>query len=155
MRQSKLANVADAGVGSRGWSTAVLLAIAFAFSACGAQSEEERVVERVKAAHQAYLDKDGEAFCDLLTGEGKQKILAATLFLGEKDCASSVERTLDSVGPEDFADTERSQDALEPDDVRIRGDRATVSFVSGNEQPVRKVGDEWYIDGLSAKPRGG
>ena len=43
-------------------------------TSCGAQTEEERVVERVKAAQQARLDKDGEAFCEFYTGRMRREL---------------------------------------------------------------------------------
>jgi hypothetical protein len=120
---------------------------------CGAQSEEERVVERVKAAQQAYLDKDGEALCEFYTGRMRREVAATGVILGAKNCADVAQRVFDDAGPEDFEELQESQEALIPEDVKLRGSRATVSFVSGNEQPVRKVRDEWYIDGPSAKPK--
>jgi hypothetical protein len=62
---------------------------------------------------------------------------------------------LDTEGPEDDEEYRRSQEALSADDIRIRGSRATVSYVSGNQQPLAKVADEWYLDGSAKKPRRG
>ena len=69
--------------------------------------------------------------------------------------AMPAQRVLDTEGPEDFEDYRRSQEALGADDVKIRGARATVSYVSGNQQPLAKVADEWYLDGSAKKPRRG
>ena len=124
-------------------------------TSCGAQSEEERVVERVKAAQQARLDKDGEAFCEFYTGRMRRELAATMAILGARNCADAAQRVLDTEGPEDFEDYRRSQEALGADDVKIRGSRATVSYVSGNQQPLAKVADEWYLDGSAKKPRRG
>lgn len=121
--------------------------------ACGAQSEAERVVADVTAAQTARLDGDGEAVCSHMSGKMKRDLTAQAAVLGETTCAGAVERVLDSEGPEDRESLQRSRDALGPDDVSIRGTRATVSYVSGNQQPVVKIGDDWYLNGGAKKRR--
>ena len=120
-------------------------------TSCGAQTEEERV----KAAQQARLDKDGAALCEFYTGRMRRELAATMAILGAKNCADAAQRVLDTEGPEDDEDYRRSQEALSADDVKIRGARATVSYVSGNQQPLAKVADEWYLDGSAKKPRRG
>lgn len=126
----------------------VLLAL---LPGCGAQSEEEQVVERVKAAQQAYLDKDGAALCEFYTGRLRRELAATAAVLGAKGCADAAQSVLDTEGPEDLEEFRQSQEALGADDVKIRGSRATVSFISGNEQPWAKVADEWYANGSAKK----
>ena len=127
---------------------AAAIAVLIALAGCAGHSEAEQAAERMRAYESALLDGDGQAFCDLLTSEAKEKFLSRTATLVWRECPQSAEAAFNLLGPEEREQVERSRDALGPEDVEIRGPRARVTYLSGQSQPLRKVAGEWYIDGV-------
>jgi hypothetical protein len=116
---------------------------------CGGGSDAEQAAETVRAALTATIEGDGEAYCELLTSKGKEDFLAVTApIAGDNafDCPASFEKAAGLFGKDEIAELEESRDSIGPEDVKLRGAKATATYPSGRTQPLRKV-DDWLIDG--------
>ena len=116
-------------------------------AASAPSDERAAVVEATRAYQDTVLDEDADAFCDRLTGDGKQELVATAAALGGPvGCSESAKRVFDLAGEDDRQRIKQSRDALSPADARVRAGTATVTLPeSGRKLGLRKVGDEWLI----------
>lgn len=127
-----------------------------ALSGCGdddedsnnAQSGDRRaeVVDAVKEFQTTALDRDADAYCDLLTGDLKRELTARVAPLGAKTCEDAADKAFELGGGDEFAEIKKSRDRLDRRDVRLAGNRATVTLpVSGRRMQLERVGGDWYV----------
>ena len=122
---------------------------ALLLAGCGGDDEkpaDERaeVVEVVKRYQTAVLDGDGGAVCDLMTGDGKRKLVVQLAPLGVNDCEGGVDKALDLAGKDELARIKSSRGQLTESKVRLRGRRATVG-VGRRYLKLKRTAGEWLI----------
>ena len=107
------------------------------------------VVEVVKSVQTAALDRDGDAYCDRLTGDLKRGLTARMAPLGVKTCEDAAGKAFKQAGGDEFAEIEKSREQLTTRDVRLASNRATVTLpASGRRMQLIRVGGDWYVSKL-------
>ncbi len=108
------------------------------------------VVEAVKSFHTTALDGDASAFCNRLTGVLKRETTAKAAPLGAKTCEDAASKAFKLIGGDEYAQIRKSREQLDTGDVRLTGNRATVTLpVIGQRIQLERVNGAWYVSELS------
>jgi len=105
--------------------------------------EQAAALAAANAYQRAFLARDAEAACDLLTGEAKRG-LADELEIST-DREVSLKTAFDLFGPEDDAKLRRAIRTLDDGDVSVDGDAATVALPSDRALKLQRVEGRWYV----------
>jgi hypothetical protein len=112
-------------------SAAAIALLAIGAGGCGGADDitsGNEVVEAVVDYQQGFIAEDGEAVCSSLSGEAKRKLLVELSSLDEADCAQTMDQVFSLMGDDERAQMRREQGHIEPADVQVEGDRATVQL---------------------------
>lgn len=124
------------------------MAGAVALAGCGDQgTTEEEITKSVRTWTAALSEGDGRTACARMTAQARAEFAAyARVYVKRPpapDCAAEVRRfTAKLTGI-----PRRQIHDADVDDVRVRGDTATVVMADGgpNELVLRQVGGEWRV----------
>ena len=105
----------------------------------GPISERLQVVGVLRRYYKAFLDKDGDTACALLTPEGRGIMVADS---GAKTCADSVALLVKAGGTDNTALLVRTRNGLHVDDVTVTGNNATAQI--GKQSKLRLDG-RWLL----------
>ena len=107
------------------------------------------VVEAVKSFQTTALDRDASAYCDRLTGVLKRETTAKAAPLGAKTCEDAANKAFTLIGGDEYAQIRKSREQLDTGDVRLTGNRATVTLpVIGQRIQLERVSGAWYVSAL-------
>jgi hypothetical protein len=127
------------------------LIVLAALAGCGGDGDAGTPVDTMEQARTAFLDKDADAACALLTEHGRQQALA----FAEKDTCEANFRA------EVVERTSRMRQQVEEAKFAVTnedGDRATVQLTSGPyieiDVELVKTADGWRIDDSEVVPSG-
>ena len=101
------------------------------------------VVALVRRYQKDFVDGDGDDACLLLTAAGRKQMIAGGR---GRTCAESVKRVLDQAQDSDIELIKDTRAGIHVDDVRIRGDDATVSIGKGQRLRLIRQGGRWLVD---------
>ena len=103
-------------------------------------------METVKEFQTAALDRDGDRYCDLLTGDAKRNVIVdlAPLGLGF-ECPNVIEKAFRLMGKDDFERVRLARERLTVRDVKLTGTAASVRLASGKMLRLRRSGGIWLI----------
>lgn len=114
-----------------------------ATDASGAADPRLAVVATVRRYQKDFVDGDGNDACLLLTAAGKKQMNAGGR---GRTCAESVKRILDQARDSDIELIKDTRAGIHVDDVKIRGDEATVSIGKGQRLRMARQGGRWLVD---------
>lgn len=124
----------------------LLTAIALAASGCGGGPADD-VKSAVHSYLNAFVDGDGAKACSLMTGATRRQFVEKTKAITKSsDCALAIEAIRTQAGAEVTAALAK----LKLDDVKVTGDRATVTLSSGPSKTtatLMKEGGAWKVSG--------
>jgi hypothetical protein len=109
----------------------------------GAADPRVAVVATVRRYQKDFVDGDGDDACLLLTAAGKKQMNAGGR---GRTCAESVKRILDQARDSDIELIKDTRAGIHVDDVKIRGDDATVSIGKGQRLRLVRQGGRWLVD---------
>ena len=122
-------------------STAVLAA-----SGCGGGPEDD-VKSAIHDYLNAFVDGDGAKACSLMTSDTRRQFVEKTKSLTKSsDCALAIEAIRTQAGAEVTAALAK----LKFTNVKVDGDRATVTLTSGGSRTtatLKKEGGTWKVSG--------
>jgi hypothetical protein len=112
-------------------------------SSGGAASDPRLAVVAVIRRYQKdFVEGDGKDACTLLTVAGKKQMISGGR---GQTCPASVKRVLDQSRPADIRLIERTRAGIHVDDVKIRGDSATVDIGKGQRLRLERQGGQWLV----------
>jgi hypothetical protein len=110
------------------------------------------VVEAVKSFQKTALDRDASAYCNRLTGVLKRETTKKAAPLGAKSCEDAANKAFKLVGGDEYAQIRKSREQLDTGDVRLTGNRATVTLpVIGQRIQLDRVSGAWYVSELPGR----
>jgi hypothetical protein len=113
-------------------------------SGTGSGPAEERlaVVSVLRRYYKAFLDKDGNTACSLLTSDGRDIMVKDG---GAKTCADSVVRLIKQAGSGNLTLLETTRDGLHVNDITITGNNATAQIGKTSRLRLVQVGGQWLV----------
>lgn len=108
----------------------------------GPPAERQDVVSRLRRYYQAFLDRDGQTVCSLLTSDGQKTMIADG---NGKNCEESVRKIIASASPDNLALLQRTHDGIHLDDITVRGNDATAQIGKTSQLKLVQVRGRWYV----------
>jgi hypothetical protein len=99
-------------------------------------------VSVLRRYYKAFIDKDGETVCSLLTSDG-QAIMKTDG--GAQSCAASAERLVAQAGKENITLLEKTRDGLHADDISITGNNAVAQIGQTSRLRLVQVNGKWLV----------
>ena len=101
------------------------------------------VVATVRRYQKDFVDGDSNDACLLLTAAGRKQMIAGGR---GQTCAESVKRILDQARDSDIELIKETRAGIHVNDVKVRGDDATVSIGKGQRLRLIRQGGRWLVD---------
>jgi transglutaminase/protease-like cytokinesis protein 3 len=123
-------------------------------SGTGSGPAEERlaVVSVLRRYYKAFLDKDGNTACSLLTSDGQDIMVKDG---GAKSCADSVVRLIKQAGSGNLTLLETTRDGLHVNDITITGNNATAQIGKTSRLRLVQVSGHWLVRSPNVVNAGG
>jgi hypothetical protein len=124
-------------------------------ASCGGAGDPRRdVATTVQDFQAAAVDGNGDAYCDLLSGKGKEEALRGFAAIGgEFDCPKGLEKARGLLGKDEIDDLDEARKQTGPEDVTVRGDRARVTLPGGKQMRLIRSDGDWLINSIPKMPR--
>lgn len=108
----------------------------------GPVQERLEVVATLRRYYKAFVDKDGDTVCSLLTSAGRAIMVADGR---AKTCAASAERLVAQAGEQNLMLLETTRDGLHADDITVTGNNAVAQI--GETSRLRLVQEDgrWLV----------
>jgi hypothetical protein len=111
-------------------------------SGSGPIGDRQDVVTVVRRYYKGFIERDGSVVCSLLTSAG-QKIMISDG--NGKNCQDSVKKLIATASASNVALLQRTRDGLHVDDIRVRGNEATVQIGKTSTLGLTQQGGRWLL----------
>lgn len=108
----------------------------------GPAQERQEVVTVLRRYYKAFIDKDGESVCALLTSGGREIMIRDG---GEKTCAASAERLVAQAGKQNITLLETTRDGLHVDDITVKGNNAIAQIGETSRLRLVQENGRWLV----------
>lgn len=92
--------------------------------------------------YRAFLDKDGDAVCALLTSAGRTTMIADG---AAKTCPASAERLVTLASPENLRLLKKTRDGLRVSDITVTGNSARAQIGKVSRLRLVKQAGKWLV----------
>lgn len=111
-------------------------------SGSGPAPERLGVLSTLRRYYKAFIDKDGETACSLLTTAGQAAMIADGK---AKTCAASAERLVEQAGAKSLTLLETTRDGLRTGDITVTGNNAIVLIGEQSRLRLVQQNGRWLV----------
>gem|GEM_PF-4595376 len=109
----------------------------------GPTGERLEIVIALRRYYKAFLDKDGDSVCALLSDAGQTALIQDAG--GAKNCSDSAKKIVDSASADNLDLLEATREGLHVDDVKVTGTTGTAQIGKTSKLNMIRVGGRWLV----------